>query len=122
MSFMSSAYHPGPRTIKKQNTITKLDFLKTRIVMKLLTLGVFIVILALFYIWSRIQIVQVGYEINALSGEQQSLKNDNKNLHMELLLLKSPQRIEKIAKEKLLMKELAHDKMFKLSELAVQDK
>jgi cell division protein FtsL len=119
---MSSVYHPGPRTIKKQNTITKLDFLRTRIVMKLLVLGVFIVILALFYIWSRIQIVQVGYEINALSGEQQTLKNENRNLHLELMLLKSPQRIEKIAKEKLLMKELAHDRIFKLGELVKQDK
>ena len=100
---MVTHYHPGPKTVKKQNAITKIDFLKTRIVMKLIILGSFIVILALFYIWSRIQIVQVGYEINEMTHEQQLIKNEHRNLEMELLMMKAPQKIDGFARERLKM-------------------
>jgi cell division protein FtsL len=51
----------------------------------------------LFYTWSRVQCVQIGYEItkqNAINRKRTTLQN---NLKIELARLKSPERISKIA-------------------------
>jgi len=53
------------------------------------------------YTWARTQCVQVGYEISALGKEQQRLNELQANLRVELARLKAPQRITKIAQEKL---------------------
>jgi cell division protein FtsL len=53
------------------------------------------------YTWVRVQCVRVGYEISALTKEQQRLTEFQANLKVELARLKAPQRITKIAQEKL---------------------
>jgi cell division protein FtsL len=63
-------------------------------------LGLFIAELFL-YTWVRVQCVRVGYEIGALNKEQRNLTELQDNLRVELARLKSPQRITKIAREKL---------------------
>ena len=55
----------------------------------------------LIYTWARVQCVRVGYEISALTQEQQRLTELQANLKVELARLRSPQRIIKIAQEKL---------------------
>lgn len=55
----------------------------------------------LIYTWARVQCVRVGYEISALTKEQQRLTELQANLKVELARLRSPQRIIKIAQEKL---------------------
>jgi cell division protein FtsL len=55
----------------------------------------------LVYTWVRVQCVRVGYEISALNKEQQRLVELQANLKVELARLKAPQRITKIAQEKL---------------------
>jgi cell division protein FtsL len=71
-----------------------------RIALWLSLLCVFIVEL-LVYTWVRVQCVRVGYEISALNKEQQQLAELQANLKVELARLKAPQRITKIAQEKL---------------------
>ena len=55
----------------------------------------------LVYTWVRVQCVRVGYEISSLNKEQQRLSELQANLRVELARLKAPQRITKIAQEKL---------------------
>lgn len=55
----------------------------------------------LFYTWSRVQCVQVRYEISELNAEQQRLVMLQENLKIELARLKAPQRIANIAKQQL---------------------
>lgn len=93
---------------------TKLDFLKTRFLYKMLILGVFIVLLSLFYTWTRIQAKQLVYEINELKEEQTQIKVTNRQLQMELSLLKSPKTIDKIAKQKLNMQSLDQSKILSI--------
>lgn len=84
-------------------TFTKIDFLKVRFLYKTLMLGVFIVILSLFYIWSRIQVIQTVYDINKLNEDLSVLQIQNRQFQMESAVLKSPKRLEKIVNEKLKM-------------------
>ena len=66
----------------------------------LIFMGLFIGEL-LFYTWCRVQSIQVRYEISELTADQDRLVMLQDNLKIELARLKSPQRIAKIAKEKL---------------------
>jgi cell division protein FtsL len=55
----------------------------------------------LVYTWVRVQCTRVGYEISALTREQQRLNELQANLKVELARLRAPQRIIRIAQEKL---------------------
>jgi cell division protein FtsL len=52
---------------------------------------------SLFYVWSRIQAIRIGYEISAALKEERGLSLANKRLRVEIATLKSYARIEKIA-------------------------
>jgi cell division protein FtsL len=58
---------------------------------------------SLFYVWSRIQVIQVGYEISNVLREERALEEANKKLRLQIATLKSYARIEKIAVEELRM-------------------
>ena len=70
-------------------------------------MGMWMIILSLFiselliYTWARVQCVNVGYEINKATRKNIDLKAVKKNVQIELARLKSPERISKIAKERL---------------------
>jgi cell division protein FtsL len=58
---------------------------------------------SLFYVWSRIQVIQLGYEISSALKEEKALAEANKKLRLEIATLKSYPRIEKLAVEELRM-------------------
>jgi cell division protein FtsL len=58
---------------------------------------------SLFYVWSRIQVIQLGYEISNTLKEERALIEANKKLRLEIATLKSYARIEKLAVEGLRM-------------------
>jgi cell division protein FtsL len=58
---------------------------------------------SLFYVWSRIQVFQLGYEISNALKEERVLTEANKKLRLEIATLKSYARIEKLAVEELRM-------------------
>jgi len=58
---------------------------------------------SLFYVWSRIQVIQLGYDISNALKEERTLTEANKKLRLEIATLKSYARIEKLAAEELRM-------------------
>ena len=58
---------------------------------------------SLFYVWSRIQVIRLGYEISNALKEEKALTEANKKLRLEIATLKSYARIEKFAVEELRM-------------------
>jgi cell division protein FtsL len=58
---------------------------------------------SLFYVWSRIQVFQLGYEISNALKEERTLTEANKKLRLEIATLKSYTRIERLAVEELRM-------------------
>ena len=74
---------------------------------KLKIMGMWIIILSLFiselliYTWARVQCINVGYEINTETRKNIDLKSVKKNIQIELARLKSPERLSRIAKERL---------------------
>jgi len=70
-------------------------------------IGVWIILLVCFvaellgHTWCRVQSVRVGYEITAARRHGQKLLSTQRQLKVELASLKSPQRIAKIARQRL---------------------
>jgi cell division protein FtsL len=58
---------------------------------------------SLFYVWSRIQVIRLGYEISSVLKEEKVLTEANKRLRVEIATLKSYARIERLAVEELRM-------------------
>jgi len=78
----------------------------------LLTLFVFCLIVAsLFYVWSRVQVIRLGYEISSVLKEEKRLEEANKRLKVEIAALKSYARIEKVAVEELKMSKPSADQV-----------
>ncbi|HTZ39053.1 MAG TPA: cell division protein FtsL [Syntrophales bacterium] len=59
------------------------------------------VAVALVYVWSHLHNTQLKYRIAEEMTVRDSLVEENRRLKMEIATLKSPQRIESIAREKL---------------------
>jgi len=55
----------------------------------------------LFYTWCRVQCVKTGYQITRESEKYQNLTTLGSNLKIELARLKSPKRIDRIARTRL---------------------
>jgi cell division protein FtsL len=50
------------------------------------------------FVWVRLKIVSISYDINSLHKKENELKESNQTLQTKINTLKSPERLEKIAK------------------------
>lgn len=56
-----------------------------------------VLLIGFFYVWNRMKIVQVGYEIATLENRNKELKNRKRELLLEIASLESPGELEKKA-------------------------
>lgn len=81
---------------------------------RLLSLFAFIAVVlavALFFVWSRIQVVNLGYEISSLEGRLHATEQNVQQLRLEAASLRSPARIERVATAKLGLRLPARDQV-----------
>ncbi len=67
---------------------------------RLLPLFVYFALLlgvSLFFVWSRIAIVNLEYDISRLGSRLRAVEQENKGLRLEAAHLRSPGRLEKVA-------------------------
>jgi cell division protein FtsL len=66
-------------------------------------LKAFSVILAVasVFLWSRLMVVNIGYDISNANTAREELIERNKRLNLTFMTLKSPERIERIAQSEL---------------------
>jgi cell division protein FtsL len=86
-----------------QGTRTRRVAIKSNLLMLFILLMLFLIGSSLFYVWSRIQVIQFGYEISNALKQERSLTEENKKLRVEIATLKSYARIEKLAVQELRM-------------------
>ena len=71
---------------------------------KLLPVLIFMALLlavSLFYVWSRLQVLNLEYSISSLESRVRHLQQESKGLQVEVASLRSPQRLEQVARQKL---------------------
>ena len=60
-----------------------------------------LVFFTLLFVWARLEVLQMGYVLSRTNQVYENLVKQNQCLRVEVASLKSPVRIEKLAKEKL---------------------
>jgi len=65
---------------------------------------VLLCVLALFFVWSRLQVTNLEYEIASLGSEMAKLQREGQTLRIEVASLENPSRIERLARQKLGLK------------------
>jgi cell division protein FtsL len=60
-----------------------------------------LLMVSLFFVWSRVQVTSLEYEMSQLEGTLRDLRQDATNLTLEAASLSSPERIERVARKEL---------------------
>ncbi|WP_447973484.1 cell division protein FtsL [Nitrospira sp. Kam-Ns4a] len=60
-------------------------------------------VLALGYVWERVDLVRVGYQVEQLKAQRITLLRERDELRLKVSALTSPERIARVASEKLAM-------------------
>lgn len=93
-----SSFMPQSRIRKRGMAVSQ--NLKMRGVLK--NMAVYVAVIFAFclgYVWTRVQVVESGYRIRSLQEQKDRLKEENRSLMVEAATLKSPQRLEQIARD-----------------------
>lgn len=56
---------------------------------------------SLFFVWSRVQVTNLDYEISQLESTLRDLRQETSNLRLEAASLRNPERIERVARKEL---------------------
>ena len=73
-------------------------------------------VVGVVHVTGRVLVVKVGYELSRLDTERQDLARQKSKLELELATLRSPTRLEAIARHKLQMGPPAPSVMFHVKE------
>ncbi|MDO8461830.1 MAG: cell division protein FtsL, partial [Deltaproteobacteria bacterium] len=71
---------------------------KKRLAKELILLMTTLMICSLFYVWSRIKVIEKGYRLGELRQQQMELQETDNNLSLEAATLRSSQRLEQIGR------------------------
>jgi cell division protein FtsL len=89
-----------PQTRIRRRGMALNQSIKMRRLLK--TMAVYVAVLFLFclgYVWIRVQVVETGYRLRQLQDRKHKLEEANRSLMVESATLKSPQRLEQIARQ-----------------------
>src|ERR687890_1641224 len=64
-------------------------------------LGVFLVLVLLFSAWQHFELLRHGYRLEQMQRDRAAESDINRHLRLEMETLRAPQRIEKLATERL---------------------
>ncbi len=91
------------KDVRNNPIVREVDQARQRELWRSLAVGVFLVGVLLFSAWQHFELLRHGYQIERLQRERAAEEEINRQLRLEISTLRSPQRIEKIATEKLHM-------------------
>jgi cell division protein FtsL len=66
-----------------------------------LTFTALLLAVSLFFVWSRLQVTNLEYDISSLEGQVRVTRQETRRLQVEAASLRSPERIEQIARTEL---------------------
>jgi len=103
------------RQIDNTRLTKEVDYGRTKECLWLMSLGFFCLLIFLFLTWQHFQVIRDGYDSEVLKKEVTQLSEENDQLTLERASLRSPQRIDLIARKKLGLCAPAHNQIVVLS-------
>ncbi len=86
--------------VRRQPLATRSLKVRRRYVRQVVTLISITLGLGLLFVWTRVQVIQLGYEVSRIRKETKSLTEEKNLLEADILTLLSPERLEKAAVER----------------------
>lgn len=86
-----------PKMLRGQDISAKAVAVRNRLVRRVVMLLLIVTLVALFCVWSRVKIVQMGYHVSELQSKNAELTKQSDHLLVEIERLKSPTRLQKVA-------------------------
>ena len=95
--------HPidGTKVLQRQRVVRRVKTKSAQHSLLMPALFLLLIISILFYVWTRVQVVQYGYKISAALREKEAAVIAHNERTLELATLCSAQRMEKRAREEL---------------------
>ena len=89
------------KQIDNSRLVKELDFQQTKECLLLMVLAMLCLLALLFLAWQQFEVIRRGYEREELREEIEHLTEINRQLKLERATLRSPQRIDLIARKQL---------------------
>jgi cell division protein FtsL len=89
------------KDVRNNPIVREVDETRQRELWKSASLAGFLVVVLLFSAWQHFEILRHGYQIEEINRERAAEEEVSRQLRLEIDTLKSPQRIEKLATERL---------------------
>jgi len=89
------------KDVRNNPIVREVDETRQRELWKSASLAGFLVVVLLFSAWQHFEILRHGYQIEEINRERAAEEEVGRQLRLEIDTLKSPQRIEKLATERL---------------------
>lgn len=97
--------------LQGQGIAKKQALVRARIVRRGVALAAVVIALALIFVWTRVRVIQLGYEASQINRQIADLSRQKNQLAAEVAKLKSPARLESVAKEHFYMRLPAADEI-----------
>ena len=97
------------KDVRNNPIVREVDETRQRELWRSIGVGVLLVGVLLFSAWQHFELLRHGYQIEQMQRERAAEEEINRHLRLEIESLRSPERIERIAKEKLQLVEPAAD-------------
>ena len=87
------------KDVRNNPIVREVDEARQRQIWRSVAIGGVLVAVLLFSAWQNFELVQHGYRIQRLQEQRAAEQEINRHLRLEIESLRSPQRIEEMAKE-----------------------
>ena len=89
------------KDIRNNPIVREVDQARQRQLWRSVGIGLFLVVVLLFSAWQHFELLRHGYEIEEMQRQRAVEEETTRRLKLEIETLRSPQRIESLATEKL---------------------
>jgi cell division protein FtsL len=86
------------KDVRNNPIVREVDEARQRQIRRSLAIGALLVVVVLFSVWQKVNLVQHGYSLQRLQEEIAAEQTINRQLTLQLAVLRSPERIESLAK------------------------
>ena len=89
------------KDVRNNPIVREVDERRQRELWQSLGIGVVLVLVLLFSAWQHFELLRHGYQLEQMQRERAAEDDINRHLRLEIETLRAPQRIEKLATERL---------------------
>jgi len=89
------------KDVRNNPIVREVDEERHREMWRTASIAVFLVLVLLFSAWQHFELLRHGYALEKMQRDRAEQEEVNRHLHLEIETLRNPQRIEKIATERL---------------------